>query len=763
MRKKSFQISMQRRGCALLLAAAMGLSLTGCGSSGEEEAPRKEWAYVPEFITIEEENVSYWNMIMEGDSLYYSSYIWDEENESGYQALCQYSIADRKMTAVPLAWPEETLGGRGINDFVVGGDGSFYINNSSYDMETQSSLLYLHKFDKDGNYVYGKEVKDSNGGDSFWVQDMAVDGEGRLYLCGGRSVLLYDEDGNSKGTLSLGTGDAYVDKMGLGADGKVYVIYSSYDGTTSSTQMAEADFEGGKLGTAYGNFPGNVRSFVMGEEGKFLLDDGGRVYEYDMETQEKTELFEWLDCDINGNYVETFGQMTDGRFLAVVQDWDSEENEVVLLTKVKASEVVQKENITVGTIAGGYELQSLAVKFNKASDKYHVSVKEYLNYENMSESSYADAIASLNNDITSSNCPDIIDLSSVNVSQLASKGAFEDLNGYLENSSVVKRSDFMENILNAYTYNDKLVGIPASFTLETLAGYKSQIGDKKGWTLEEMIAYADANPGKELFDRVSKGEVLQGLIVLNKEAFINWDTGECNFDSEEFKSLLKFVNRFPEEVDQAEEKPVKPIRIQNGEVLLDDVSIYDFKSIQEALEMFKGDMVCIGYPTADGSSGHAFVGSNAYAIASKAKCKDGAWAFIESVLTKEKGRWGWNGFPTMKAKLDAMAEEAVKIEYVLDENGDPWLDENGDPIIANAGGGIGYGDWFYEYHVPTQEEVDMILEVMREAKPMNYNGNDETLSIILEEAEPFFKGQKSVDEVAGIIQNRIKIYVDENR
>lgn len=750
-----------RRILAIVLAAVMGLSLAGCGSGGTEEAPKKEWVYVPEFVTIEEENVSYWDMIVSGDSLYYSSYTYDEENDSSNEVICQYSLTDRKMTEVSLAWPEDVMGGRGINKFMIGGDGSFYVTHSVYDEKAQKSLSYLHRFDKDGNYVYGLELKDPQGED-FWVQEMAADDQGRLYIYGGRKVLLYDEGGKSKGSLSM-DGEFYVERMAQGADGKVYVVYYSYSGTGSSTQMAEVDFAGGRLGTVYGAFPSNTRSFVMGQEGDFLINDGNKVYEYSLDTQDKTELFDWLDCDINGNYVEAFGQITDGRILAVVQDWESSQNEVALLSRVKASEVAQKENITVGTISGGYTLRSLAVKFNKASDKYHVSVKEYIDYDNMNENSYSDAITSLNNDLTSGNCPDLIDLSGVNIAQMASKGVFDDLNSYLEKSSVLKRSDFLENILDAYTYEDELISIPASFAVQTLMGYKSQLGDKKGWTLDEMISYAESNPDKELFDRVSKNEILQGLIMLSGESFMDWNTGECNFDSDQFKNLLNFVNRFPDEVDWDDSKPVTPIRIQNGEVLLDMVSIDEFRAIQESLEMFKGDGVCIGYPTADGSGGHAFYARDAYAITSKAKCKDGAWAFIESVLTEEPGRWSRNGFPTLKARLEAEAEEAVKIRYALDENGNPWLDENGDPIIENEGGGIGWGDWFYTYHVPTQEEVDMVLEVIRAARPFNYDNNDEAMKIILEEAEPFFKGQKGIDEVAGIIQNRVSNYIGENR
>ena len=181
MRKKDVLKSVGRRILAMALSAALGLSLIGCGSEGEQETPKKEWAYVPEFLTLDAEEVSFWDMKAVGDYLYYSSYTYDEETGSGDRNICRYSLVDQQMTTVSLAWPEDVLGGKGINDFMIGGDGSVYITNSEYNMETGSSKLYLHKFDKDGKYVYGIEPKDPKGSDQFWVQEMAADDQGRMY------------------------------------------------------------------------------------------------------------------------------------------------------------------------------------------------------------------------------------------------------------------------------------------------------------------------------------------------------------------------------------------------------------------------------------------------------------------------------------------------------------------------------------------------------------------------------------------------------
>ena len=257
------------------------------------------------------------------------------------------------------------------------------------------------------------------------------------------------------------------------------------------------------------------------------------------------------------------------------------------------------------------------------------------------------------------------------------------------------------------------------------------------------------------------------LMAYNADYFIDWSTGECRFDSEEFKDILNFANRFPEEYDWEKEDVSTPNKIQKGQVLLYEENIYDFNELQMCNEIFQGDASYIGYPTMDGSVGCMLSASQAYAITSKSGHKDGAWEFIEGFLTKEENPdrgFSSIGFPTMKSKLNAMAADAVEVKYYTDENGELYYDENGEPIPMGGGGGISYEDgWSYEYRIPTQEEVDLALSLMEIAKPVSYSQGDEVLNIINEEAAPFYKGQKSVDEVASVIQSRIKIYVGENK
>ena len=41
--------------------------------------------------------------------------------------------------------------------------------------------------------------------------------------------------------------------------------------------------------------------------------------------------------------------------------------------------------------------------------------------------------------------------------------------------------------------------------------------------------------------------------------------------------------------------------------------------------------------------------------------------------------------------------------------------------------------------------------------------NDALLDIVMEQAEPYFAGDKTLEETAQLIQNRAKLYVNENR
>lgn len=757
---------------AFALAGCMG-AMAACGSDSGRVDPVKEWVYVPEFVTIEDESMRYYDMRYSGGALYYSSYSWDEETGVGREALYRYSTTDGKSSEVILDWGEEQENNN-LDEMVFAADGSMcaVVRSYSYDEVTQSgsSRYKLVKFGADGKLVFLHDVTETlekeSQNDWIYIRGIALDGLGHIYLAGESGVFLFDGDGSYKGIVSAGNGmNDHMRSIGAGRDGKVYVSIYSYGENGVSYELAEIDYDNRKTGDSYANFPSGNGSEGLtpgAEAGTFIVNDGSTLYEYSLETQEKTALFDWLDSDINGSSVQSVGVMEDGRILAVIYDWDDRENSgIAYLTKTKGSEVTQKETILIGTLYNARALQAAAVNFNRNSDKYRITIKQYMDDSANYMDAYQDAITNMNNDLTSrANCPDIIDLTGLNISQLASKGLLEDLGKYLDKSEALKREDFVESVLNGYTYDDILTCIPTSFELSTIIGKASDVGEKQGWTLQELIAYADQHPNARLFDNATKNEIMYYLLAYNEDIFIDWSKGKCNFDSEEFKSVLAFANRFPTDYSGEDRQTSTPVKIQRGEVLLDTASLYNFDEIQMYYEIFGGDITCKGLPAEDGSIGTALAASGLYGISTKATRKEGAWEFLESYLQQDNDRYSF-GFPSRKSKLDEMAKEAVTIKYWTDENGDPVLDENGEPIEMGGGGSIGWGDWSYTYRKATQEEVDLVLQLINQAKPVSL-GITQILEMINEDAAGYFEGQKSVDEVVKVIQNRVQLYVDVN-
>lgn len=753
-----------RKLISLVLAGVMTLSLAACGKGKNPESnPQNEYTYVPEYIEMGDD-VRLYNAQFAGDSMYYLSDSFDEATRSYSSTLCEYSFTDRELVReMPVNMDKGGEGEhRNLNRFYVLEDGTLLTVESIYRQDARA--FFLCAYDEQGSKAYDADITDKVMGDSEYgyVDNMLVDKEGRIYLqTAEQGIKLFGRDFSYQGEVAA---DSWINSLCMGADGKIYGVY--YDNTSEEGGycISEIDFAGKKWGEVHKNFPYG-QDIASGEESDFIVRGNYSVYTYDLESQTSEKLFDWLDSDINGDYVNSFSVLENGQMIAAINDWSNGETSLVFLTKKKTAELPQKTQIVVGTINTRQELQAAAVAFNKKSDTYHVSIRAYVD-DNASwtETLYSDAASRLRSDIVSgTNSPDIIYLDSSigNLEKMTMNGAFEDLTPYLEKSSVLSKDDYLDNVLGGYTYGGKLVGIPKNFTVSTIVGKASDFGGKESWTVEDMIAYADAHPGKQLFEYGTKQYILDLFMRCSSKLYIDYSTGKCSFDSKEFQNLLQFVNNFPTEFEwNQDDQRSTPLKLQAGDVLLEMVSISSFNEIQLYEAMFDEPITCIGFPTTEGGSGCMLSVRGGMGISAKAKDKEGAWAFLESYLTEETRMFDW-GISARKSKMEEAIAEAVKVEYATDEDGNPILDEDGNPIELGSGG-MGYGDWEYMYHTPTQEEVDLIVKLI-ESATSEYATDEQILEIIVEEAEPFFQGQKSVEDVSGIIQSRIQLYMNENQ
>lgn len=755
---KNKRIKRNKFVAAVLVFVMMALTLAGCRKSdGNSDNDTKDgFVYVPEYIQIDfglnSENMNVSDTAAVSDSLYLVVSSWGEETGSEY-GLYKYNFADGKTERLPLDMGENDYLGR----LTATPDGNLaaIVNKSTYETDENgeitdySSIMELRKIAAtDGSVISSQEITSLFNEEDPYIQQFAVDGKGNFYFYG-NDQNIYVTDSNLQKICDINIGD-WINSMTVSKEGDIYI--STWGETGLEVKKVDLNSKGlGEklegISAGYGN-----DNYYTGVS-KSILISGEEVALYDVASATKEKLFSWLDVDVNSNYINNVGELSDGRLWAVYQDYEAEGNqpEIMVLKKVKASEAVQKEEITYGTVSLDWDMKRLIINFNKSNEKYRIVVKEY------GSEDYQAGITQFNADLTTANCPDLIDLSSLNYSMYVSKGILEDLYPYMEKSGL-KKSDYVENVLTAYEVDGKLYAMMPEFYVSTIMAKQSLVGDITGWTLSEMLDFAEENNPENLFSYGSRYSIFYDCIYNNIDEFIDWETGKCSFDGEDFIRTLEFAAKYPdpEEINYNDEQEGTYARLKANKILLMDSSISSVQQFQMFQGMFGEKIAFVGYPNNERQGNLIMPSGGCVGISSRAKNKDGAWEFIQNMISQEHQENLTNdwGFPIMKSALDKKFEEDMTPEYYEDENGEQ---------VETTKTSWGYDDFNMDIYAAKQEEIDAVRGLLESANKIAGNVDEQLTSIITEEADPFFKGQKSAADVANIIQNRIQIYVNENR
>lgn len=761
---------------AVLLSAAMLAGLSACGGTGEDKEETPEFVYVPEYADIPAgENDSISVIQMTTDTLYYRSYTWDEQ--TGESSVSLYSLALGEDGASPVKLPIQMDNARNVMQMKFDAAGNLYAAMAEYESieetdeegntyttyDYEHAKYFLKKYQPDGTEVFAEDITSSMQSQDGWgiyIQSMEVDKDGNVYISDQDTwIQVFDNTGKKLFQVDL---SGWIRGMGLSKDGEIYV---SMWGSSGDVVLRKVDVAAKGFGPELTGLPSNMQDGISRGNGKdFLLRTNTGLYEYDIASQSSEEVLKFIDCDLSEDYIEYLTATEDGKIMLYYRDWGSNENDIVYLTQKPYSEVAVKEVLTLGALSVDQNTYAAIIKFNKSNEKYRITVKDYseqIDYS--SENSYQDAITRMNNDILTGNAPDLISLNGINVKLMAQQGVFEDLGQYLDGSGNLKREDLVQSVLQAYTINDTLCAIPTTFSISTLLSASSLVGDEMGWTVDEMLEVVDKMPEDAMImEYPSKSRILYYMLTYGADDYVDWTEGKCYFDSPEFIKILEFANRFPAEFNGGEDTPVMPELVAEGKLLLVDQSISQLSDYQIIQTIWGEPITCIGYPTA-GSNGSMLSGSSAVAISSKSKYKDAAWEFLEGFLldSASNNRFSW-GFSVIESKLQEQFAEEMEADYATDENGDILLDENGEKVQISHGGWSFGNNVSFEIYASTQEEADAVRELIDNTTTL-VSQDTQIMSIINEEVAPYFEGQKSVQEVADIIQNRIQTYVDEIR
>lgn len=392
--------------------------------------------------------------------------------------------------------------------------------------------------------------------------------------------------------------------------------------------------------------------------------------------------------------------------------------------------------ITYGTLNLDIAMESWIASWNQSQDTYRIEVKSYEDSDT--------GRTQLNNEIVAGKGPDLLDLSNINVADYAVKGVLEDLYPYLDKDGQATREMLMQGVLESFEFDGKLCGIPMGYSFETLLGKKRNVGEAGDWTMDKMLTLMqELKEGEVLMDALSPEGFLRATLAADMGSYVDLEKGECYFEGISFRRLLETAAGLkavflPEEAHAA--------GLADGSILLERAYISDVSGYLAQCDQFGGEEVSwVGFPSGQGGKAVLYT-RMPIGMSALSEKKDGAWAFIASLLGEEfQEKYVMFLFPVrisaLEKSLEAAKKENVTFEGRTQENGDITFDG-------------------HEQTPVTQEQIEALTDLISNSRSDSvYDPN--IWNIVREEAAFLFDQGKDVEEVMRVIQNRALNYVQE--
>lgn len=749
--KKKYMLGM------LLLLVIM---LAGCGKGEDTQeafgVSAKEHVYRIEPLSYENESVAV--LFRSGDKTYAYGYNWEDDGSSWIELL---SLADDGTVAekgkIELSLNE------GLSALTADGKGNIFALKSLYETDTEGMTrdrYFLVKLNEQGQELLTVDFDSLPELDVFRQEEYFYAGsmlcvENALYINIMNKYVQFDTDGNFVKILE---GPGWDENEGanlfLLESGKTAAL--TYEDT--GIHVCYVDMETGTF-SEKSKLPGTSYEYSVyaGSGYDFYLVSSYGVFGYNIGDEDKTELMNYIDSDLGIYSIYNVSAINETEFFGTYDDMETGRTRIGRFVKVDPSEVKDKKVLVLASNGLDWDVRTAVVKFNKENENYRIMIRDYASLYG-TEEDYMAGINRLNADIVSGKVPDILLVNSnMPIDSYIAKGLFEDLKPYIENDAELDMNNLAPNILEAYSVGDKLYQLVPSYYIGTMVAKTADVGEKESWTIREVQEILAKKPeGTQFLPNLTRGSLLHYMIPYTGSQFIDRETGKCSFDSQEFIDLLEFLKTFPEEIDEAvytdEYWENYESMWRDDKILAQILTIVDFREFNYVEKgTFGEEITIIGFPAGEGA-GNAINANLQLTMSAKSANKEGAWEFMRYYLTDEYQESISYCLPISMKRMDEIMIEATKKPTYTDENGNE----------------VEYQDTYYigGMEIPidpmTMEEAEQLKAKILSITNV-YSYDEKLIQIIQEETAGFFAGQKSAEDVAGIIQSRVQIYVNENR
>lgn len=512
------------------------------------------------------------------------------------------------------------------------------------------------------------------------------------------------------------------------------LIFSLSDGGQSATTLVWLDTgkkqwkELASIRTPY------LKQFTMLENGQIYYSRGSSLIKWDVQTGRQERVFQGLPPDGMFEYVKHVSVTEQEELILYIVRRDRVD------IRVLSDKQPETEGITLVDFAQvDPYVQSRVADYNRDSDNVRI---QYKSGNGDVETLWNRTMAEL----AAGKGPDMLCLraNDEHLRTLYEKGVLADLTGLVPKETL---DQIFPGVLEAGSVDGSLVGLGVSGWATAMIT-SDELWQRDSWTVEDVMGIVEAHPDLEgmLISTIKTTDPAwtlyrMGLQHMENSPFVDFGTKESHFGDTKFQKFMELAKTYGEMPVPSEELSTL---IREGRCIATFADLYYASDFVETMEKYGEECHFIGYP---GQTDYVGYWSNLYLIVvnKRSEYSDSIAGFLSCLLDAEN-----------QQKLYGLSvrEDLVR-QYVR------WSDwDERWNYVTYSTGSESTTSWT-DFTKPNGEcYIDDYVEFLRKLGPLPGYGSVIS-DIVLEEAEYYFNGTKSAEQAAGIIDNRVQLYLDE--
>ncbi len=508
--------------------------------------------------------------------------------------------------------------------------------------------------------------------------------------------------------------------------------------------------------------------------GEVYYTTSSGVYRIDLKNKTDEQVFDFSWSDVNNQYLTDLeiADITEDTFLLCGQYDDPnmftsqfvKNYAIIEFTKADTNPHAGKKILELYVADGDVNptLSDAIIQYNNTNGDYFIELTDrydidnYMDYSGINsrddyDSAWINANASLSDtlaiDIINGDGPDII-MNASSLGQLNNDNCLVDLSPYLTDLEDTK---YFTNIIEGAKTDGKLYQLPVSITIEGIQTDPAYAGASGvGFTTAEYEEFlSSALNGSDV---IESGQALYfaKLFSAMQSTFIK--NGKIDITGPEFAELAAYVKEHVWEkseswdIDYSEMTPEEYYMGKNWKTAFycncPTITGYFVKRTQ-----IKNGTVILGIPSTDGR-GPMFGADISVAVSSNAVSVEACVEFVKMMLTDEvQSELAYSDKLVInKDALREVCEEAIEYYDTVEGSQSVFDYAQGTDVTILP--------------ILKTEDIDNLEAVIESCSGMN--SSDAAINkILIEEMPAYFLGQKDLESVVSIIQDRAQTVLDE--